>query len=79
MLLESKWRAYRVARISNEMELGKSQRYDCTHLPEKFVTQLPLHGGCLHPAVGDGRGDTIRTCDLMLPKHARYQLRHAPT
>ncbi len=29
--------------------------------------------------VGDGRGDRVRTDDLMLPKHARYQLRHAPT
>jgi hypothetical protein len=25
-----------------------------------------------------GRGDRIRTCDLMLPKHARYQLRYTP-
>ena len=27
----------------------------------------------------NGRGDRVRTDDLMLPKHARYQLRHAPT
>jgi hypothetical protein len=26
----------------------------------------------------NGRGDKIRTCDLMLPKHARYQLRYTP-
>jgi hypothetical protein len=26
-----------------------------------------------------GRGDRIRTCDLMVPNHARYQLRYAPT
>src|SRR5688500_16775805 len=26
----------------------------------------------------DGRGDRIRTCDLMVPNHARYQLRYAP-
>jgi hypothetical protein len=24
------------------------------------------------------RGDTIRTCDPLLPKQVRYQLRHAP-
>lgn len=24
------------------------------------------------------RGNRARTCDLMLPKHARYQLRHTP-
>ncbi len=27
--------------------------------------------GCLF-----GRGDRIRTCDPMLPKHVRYQLRY---
>ena len=25
-----------------------------------------------------GRGDRIRTCDLMVPNHARYQLRYTP-
>ena len=25
-----------------------------------------------------GRGDRIRTCGLMVPNHARYQLRHTP-
>ena len=25
-----------------------------------------------------GRSDRVRTCDLMLPKHARYQLRYTP-
>jgi hypothetical protein len=26
----------------------------------------------------DGRGDRIRTCDILLPKQARYQLRYTP-
>ena len=26
----------------------------------------------------NGRGDRTRTYDLMLPKHARYQLRYTP-
>jgi hypothetical protein len=26
-----------------------------------------------------GRGDRIRTCDIRLPKPARYQLRYAPS
>ena len=26
----------------------------------------------------DGRNDRIRTCDIVLPKHARYQLRYIP-
>ena len=25
-----------------------------------------------------GRSDTIRTCDILLPKQARYQLRYTP-
>ena len=25
-----------------------------------------------------GRNDRIRTCDIVLPKHARYQLRYIP-
>ena len=25
-----------------------------------------------------GRGDRSRTCDLMVPNHARYHLRHTP-
>ncbi len=28
--------------------------------------------------VSTGRGERTRTFDLMLPKHARYQLRHTP-
>lgn len=27
----------------------------------------------------NGRGDWTRTSNLMLPKHARYQLRYTPT
>ena len=26
----------------------------------------------------DGRNDRIRTCDILLPKQARYQLRYIP-
>ena len=26
----------------------------------------------------NGRGDRSRTCDLMVPNHARYHLRHTP-
>ena len=26
----------------------------------------------------NGRNDRVRTCDIVLPKHARYQLRYIP-
>jgi hypothetical protein len=29
--------------------------------------------------MGNGRGDWTRTSDLVVPDHARYQLRHTPT
>ena len=39
-----------------------------------------LEGWCstieLHPHIG--RGDRDRTCDLMVPNHARSHLRHTP-
>ena len=31
-----------------------------------------------HNAFGGNRGDWTRTSDLMVPNHARYQLRYAP-
>ena len=45
--------------------------------PKKFFEafKAELEEG---PRRKDGRGDKIRTCDLMLPKHARYQLRYTP-
>lgn len=34
---------------------------------------------CLHYSVGIlSRGDRTRTCDIMVPNHVRYQLRHTP-
>ena len=32
--------------------------------------------GALSKGLIYGRGDRIRTCDPMLPKHVRYQLRY---
>ena len=51
--------------------------------PRELKLKTPGLGGLGSDVRGsgvvlNGRGDRIRTCDLMLPKHARYQLRYAP-
>jgi hypothetical protein len=40
--------------------------------------QSPLPNPHVAPRTTIGRGDRIRTCDIRLPKPARYQLRYAP-
>jgi hypothetical protein len=47
--------------------------------------QIEMKTGCAwHPVLTilvkkNGRGDWTRTSDLVVPDHARYQLRHTPT
>ena len=47
---------------TRNIHLGKVALYQLSHF------RIPLLG----------RGDRSRTCDLMVPNHARYHLRHTP-
>ncbi len=38
----------------------------------------PYHRLISYPAINNGRGDRIRTCDILLPKQARYQAAPLP-
>jgi hypothetical protein len=63
---------------------------DCRRLTESVAEQGVGRGfvSCRHAvsersdgdrlACGGGRGDRARTCNFLLPKQARYQLRHTP-
>ena len=72
------------------LNLFSSCIYYNTRFPICQVLFLADHRG-LEPLLSDlesdvlpltlmacGRDDRARTCDLMLPKHVRYQLRHSP-
>ena len=48
-------------------------------LPAWKAGVLPIYDTRINLIIKiNGRGDRDRTCDLMLPKHARSHLRHTP-
>lgn len=61
-----------------EDEISKKNKIDLENLHIKRIKLYQLDSSSF-TAFCSGRGDTDRTCDLMVPNHALYQLSHTPS